>query len=126
MMRSIIMSVARSWKRYLAAFLLNAASALIVLLIKGHELKICYVDAFSVGGAVSVLLGLLIWVASTGAFDTFGYGFSTFRSGRKYKDLYEYTTYKRDKRSRQGKTFLPFILMGGVFLAIAFIAFPSE
>ncbi|MGN0506088.1 MAG: DUF3899 domain-containing protein [Lachnospiraceae bacterium] len=82
---------------------------------------LCYIDAFSVAGSVSILFGMLLWVASAGAFTTFGYAFSTFRSERKYKDLYEYTVAKEEKQQRQKKTFMPYILVGFVFLMVSFI-----
>ena len=110
-----------AWKRYAAAFGVNAALTLLVLFIKGFGPKINYVDAFSVAGAVSILLGLLVWVTAAGAFDTIGYGFSAFRTDRKYKDLYEYTVRKREKRSRQKRPFLPYILVGILFVILSFL-----
>lgn len=106
--------------RYAVALVLNIVIALIVLLVRGFDLKIYYVDAFSAAGGVSVFFGLLLWVAAAGAFDTVGYGFSTFGSNRKYKDLYEYTVRKKEKRSRQKMTYMPYITVGIVFLVISF------
>jgi len=111
----------RSWKRYAAALLLNIALVLLVLFLRGFEWKIYYVDAFSVAGAVSVLLGLLFWAADAGAFDMVGYGFSTLGTARKYKDLYEYTVRKKEKRSRRGRIFVPNIVVGIVFLLFSFL-----
>lgn len=108
-----------SWKRYVAALILNVLLTLTVLFVRGFELKIYYVDAFSVAGAVSILLGLLFWVSAAGAFDTIGYGFSTLGSNRKYKDLYEYSVRKKEKRSRHKGSFLPYIIVGAVFLAVS-------
>lgn len=110
-----------SWKRYGAALALNIIFALVVLLIKGFDQRIYYVDALGVGGAVSILLGLLSWVASAGAFDTVGYGFSALFSGRKYKDLYDYTARKNEKRSRNKRAFVPYVAVGAVFVAISFL-----
>nr|WP_302593860.1 DUF3899 domain-containing protein [uncultured Acetatifactor sp.] len=110
-----------SWKRYAAALALNIVLALIVLLIKGFDQRIYYVDALGVAGAVSILLGLLSWVASAGAFDMVGYGFSALFTNRKYKDLYEYTTRKNEKRSRHRKSFVPFLAVGAVFLLVSFL-----
>lgn len=112
----------RSWKRYVAALLLNLVFTLLVLFLRGFTLRIYYVDALGVAGAVSVLLGLLFWVVSAGAFDTIGYGFSTLRAGeRRYKDLYEYTVHKKEKRSRQDKPFVPYIVVGTGFLFLSFL-----
>ncbi len=110
-----------SWKKYLAAFLVNTAFTLLVLFLRGFELKIYYVDAFSVAGGISVLLALLFWVSRAGAFDTIRYGFSTLYSGRKYKDLYEYSSAKREKRDRRGGISKPFFLVGIGFLACSLL-----
>lgn len=115
------------WKRwffhspvhYVAALALNIAISLIVLAVRGFGLKIYYVDAFSAAGGVSVFFGLLLWVAQAGAFDMIGYGFSTFGTDRKYKDLYEYTVRKREKRDRQNKTCMPYIVVGAAFLLVS-------
>lgn len=100
---------------------LNILFTLLVLYLRGFEQLMFYVDAFSVAGAVSVLFGMLLWVASAGAFSTFGYAFSTLRSERKYKDLYEYTVAKEEKQAKQKKTYMPYILVGLVFLAVSFV-----
>lgn len=110
-----------SWKKYVWALIINSALTLFVLFARGFDLKIYYVDAFSVGGAVSVFLGLLFWIADVGAFDTIGYGFASFRGSGKYKDLYDYTVRKREKRNRRGKGFVPYIVVGIGFLVISFL-----
>lgn len=110
-----------SWKRYGGALALNITLALIVLLLKGFNQRIYYIDALGVAGAVSILLGLLSWVASAGAFDTIGYGFSALFTQRKYKDLYEYAARKNEKRSRKRRSFLPFLAVGAVFLLVSFL-----
>ena len=109
------------WKRYAVSFLVNAGITLLVLFARGFNLKIYYIDAFSVSGAVSMLLGLFIWVVRAGMFDTIGYGFSTLRDNRKYRDLYEYSSRKKEKRSRQGGFFLPLLVTGLGFLGVSFL-----
>lgn len=111
----------RSWKRYVTALILNMGITFLVLYLRGFDRKIYYVDAFSVGGAVSILLGLLVWVAIAGAFDTIGYGFSVLVTDRKYKDLYEYTARKKEKRDRQGKPYVPYMVVGVFFWGISFL-----
>lgn len=106
---------------YGIALALNVLFTLLVLFLKGFDHLLYYVDAFSVAGAISVLFGMLLWVTAAGAFTTFGYAFSTFSSERKYKDLYEYTAAKEERRSKQKKTYMPFIVVGFVFLMISFI-----
>ncbi len=38
---------------------------------------------------------------------------------RKYRDLYEYTVRKKEQRSRQNKTYMPYIVVGLVFLLVS-------
>ncbi len=107
--------------RYAVALALNIIIALAVLSVRGFDLKIYYVDALSAAGAVSVFFGLLLWVAAAGAFDMIGYGFSVLGGKRKYRDLYEYTVGKKEKRSRRNMTYMPYIVTGVVFLMISFL-----
>lgn len=106
---------------YVAAVGLNVFFTLLVLYLRGFEYRISYVDAFSVAGAISVFFGLLLLVTSLGAFTTFGYAFSALRGDRKHKDLYEYTQAKAEKQAKQKKIYVPYILVGIVFLIISFI-----
>lgn len=110
-----------AWKRYAVAFLINVGLTLLVLLTRGFHLKIYYVDAFSVAGAVSILLGLFTWVVRAGMFDTVGYGFSTLRDHRKYRDLYEYSSRKKEKRNRKGGFFVPLLVTGLGFLGLSLL-----
>ena len=109
-----------SWKRYVTGLLLAAALVLWILSQKGFDRLLSYVDAFSTAGAVVFLIGLLQLVAYWGAFDTFGYGFSTF-GHKRYADLYDYTTKKMEKRRTSELVFMPFIVVGFFFLIIGLI-----
>ena len=108
-------------KVYAVALGFNVFFVLLVLFLRGFDLLIFYVDAFSVAGGLSILFGLLLLVASEGAFNIFGYSFSALRADRKYKDLYEYTVAKEKKQENQKKTFVPFIVVGFIFLIISYI-----
>lgn len=106
---------------YVAALVMNILLMLIVLFIHGFDKVIYYVNACSVAGAISVFWGMLLWVVAAGAFNTFGYALSTFRSERKYYDLYEYTVAKEERSSKQKKTYMPYIVVGVVFLLISYV-----
>ncbi len=110
-----------SEKRYIGALLLNLVITGLMLLLRGHTLRIHFIDAFSVAGAISILLGLLSWVSRAGAFNTVGYAFSSLVSGRKDKDLYEYTQRKQEKRSRDRGLFPQLMVTGALFLAISLV-----
>jgi len=107
--------------QYVIAVGINVFFTLLVLYLKGFDRILAYVEAFSVAGAVSVLFGLLLWVSAAGAFNTFGYAFSFFRSERRYKDLYEYTVAKQEKVSKQKKIYIPYIVVGVVFWIISLV-----
>ncbi len=104
---------------YGIALSLNVFFTLLVLFLKGFDKLFYYVDAFSVAGALSVLLGMLLWVTSVGAFSTFGYAFSTLRAERKYKDLYEYTAAREERTAKQKKIHVPYIVVGVFFLVLS-------
>ncbi|MBQ8815172.1 MAG: DUF3899 domain-containing protein [Lachnospiraceae bacterium] len=106
---------------YGIAFGLNVFLVLLVLFLKGFDRILAYIDAFSVAGSVSVLYGMLMMVTSFGAFDMFGYAFSSFRTERKYKDFYEYTVVKKKKQEGKEKTYTPYIIVGVIFLAVSFV-----
>ena len=100
------------------ALLLAAA---ILFLHQGFGLRYWYAEAMTASGAIVFLIGMLQLAAYFGAFDTFGYSFSTFRSQRRYQDLYEYTAGKSEERKHGELTFMPFLVVGLVFLLIGLL-----
>ena len=113
--------ILHSPKRYLAALGLAALLTGLRLWSLGGTLPLFWADALETAGGVLILLGLLGLVAHLGAFDTVGYAFNTFRSQRRYKDLYEYSAAKKDSRSRQPWGFMAFIAVGAVFLVAGLV-----
>lgn len=110
------------FKKWIIPVVLTLVFGTVVLLLKGFNLLIYYVDAFGIGGAVTFMIGCLMLLSHLGAFDTIVYGFSTFKgSKRKYHDLYDLTQEKNLVRSRAKWTFFPFIFVGFVFLVIGFV-----
>lgn len=105
---------------YVTAFAVGVVVTALALLRNGFSLRISWVDSLTVAGAVLILLGLLFLVAHFGAFDMFGYSFSTL-GNRRYKNLYEYSRAKQEKRGHGGWTFMPFITVGTAFLLIGFL-----
>ena len=100
---------------------LNILIVILMLCSRGANFLLAYVDAFSTAGAVSVLFGLLLLVAGLGAFNIFGFAFSGIRGERKYKDFYEYTVAKEEKQTRQKKIYMPYIVVGLIFLVVSFL-----
>ena len=106
--------------RYAVAFALAVIITLIRLFTTSFDLMIHYIDALTIAGALVFLIGMLQIVTRLGAFDIFGYSFTTFRTQSKYKDLVEYRRIKEEKRSRENLTYIPFILVGTGFLTVGF------
>ncbi len=109
--------------RYLIALAIATSITLIYLFTRGFKILFYYLDAFSIAGAVTFLIGCLSLVTFLGGFDTFGYGFSSMRRGanRKYEDLYDYQTKKRELRKTKKWTFVPYMVVGIIFLLVALI-----
>ena len=113
----------QSPKQYIIAGVFNIVLALIVLILKGFRLRVNYVDAFTISGAVTFLIGMLRLVWYFGAFYTFGYSFTNiFREpGKRFKSLYDYCEIKTEKRRKGGYVFMPFITVGLVMLLIGLL-----
>ncbi len=108
-------------KQYGAAVGTAVLIALLSLLRDGFTLRIHYYNALTMAGAVTIMLGLLLMTAYFGAFDIFGYSFSTLRGQRRYHDLYEYTEANREKRRHGDLFFLPWMIVGAGFLLIGLL-----
>lgn len=108
-------------REYLIALGLGALLTGLRLWSLGGTLSLFWADALETAGGVLILLGLLGLVARLGAFDTVGYAFSTFRSRRRYEDLYAYASAKKEERSRRSWGFMAFIAVGVLFLAAGLI-----
>lgn len=82
-------------------------------------------DAFTIPGVILLMLGLLVWVSTTGTLDGITYVFSwlwarIFPAGaaRKREKYYEYVDRKKKNRSK-GYAFL--FICGAIFMAAALI-----
>jgi hypothetical protein len=102
-------------KKYAVALAAAVAVTAAGLRFRGAALLIQWADAVSTAGALVLLLGLLGLVERLGAFDTVGYGLSNLRQKR-WRDLYEYSEAKREKRSRAPLGFMAFVTVGAAFL----------
>ena len=84
------------------------------------------VDGAAVASVVVLFIGLLMFVAHLGAFDTFAFGFKQLGSmlfakdARKDGKYYEYKEAKKEKRNDSSYNFLVVILVG-LLLSISII-----
>ena len=106
--------------KYIISFILAGAMSVGLLFYWGFDQKVYYNDAFFASGALFVAIGGLSFVSYFGAFDIFAYSFSLFNPNRRYKDLYEYSTAKNEKRkSKIVFPFMPYIVVGIVYIIVS-------
>lgn len=90
-------------------------------------------DAFFMPAVLIFGFGVLTWIASEGQFDVFAFGFKQlsdvlFNRKRKDRHAKDFVEFRQDgekkykeKFDRDGKTFLPLIVVGVVFFLISLI-----
>lgn len=127
-MRNVFEFIRRNWIRFVVALALGLLVLLANLIIQtgngSWSHLVFYVDGTFIGGAVLILFSLLVVVNIFGAFDIFSYMFARKRleDGRK-EDLYEYSTRKKEQRSKHKLVFLPYLSVGMSFLLISLILY---
>ena len=115
--------------KYGITLLIGAAFVLFLLLARGFfewpELSEQYrilADAFTSSGVILLMVGVLIWISTTGSFDMISFALSKFakalipfskKSGETY---YDYVVRKREKRF---SGYLCIFVVGAVFSALA-------
>lgn len=82
-------------------------------------------DAFTIPGIILLMLGLLVWVGTTGTLDGITYALSWLRNrilpfvkGARRETYYEYVA-RKDKNRARGYAFL--FICGAVFMFAAFV-----
>ncbi len=121
MKKSLRVLIFHSPVKYLICLVIAIAISIIVLLQTSFKYLTNYVNAFTTAGGALVFLGLLSLVTFYGAFDTMGYAFSTFRTKRRYHDLVEYTEAKAEKRRHSNLPYIPYILVGVLFICLGLL-----
>ena len=111
--------------RYIVAFIIAAIITILYLSNTTFQVLRAYADGMVTGGVVTIFIGLLVLLSNLGAFDMFSYAFSRVsRSNReRYHDLYEYSEDKRIKRSSNRYVFMPYLVVGALFILVSIILF---
>ena len=118
-------------KKYIGAFGLMGAATCLILYIREHSSELAkdifylnLADAFTIPAVVVLMIGVLIWISTTGSFDMFSYGFSRAANMlipfKKYDDekFYDYKMRMNEKRAK-GYAFL--FIAGGIYLIPAIV-----
>lgn len=122
-MSSIFYLIFRFPGHYLASLVLALLAGLFRFstLPEGIDQTLVWYEVLSVAGCVTVLIGALFTVSYYGAFDIFGYAFSSDRKSehRRYKDYVDYSEKKIAKRAREGYFFVPYYVVGIAIVVIS-------
>ncbi len=118
-------------KKYVGAFMLLGAATGIILLLRNHsaaeDIAVRYInlsDAFTIPSVIMIMVGLLIWISTTGSFDMLTYGFSKAKNAfipsptYKHEQFYDYKVRKDGKRIK-GYSFL--FIAGGIYFIPAVV-----
>lgn len=114
-----------SLAHYIVPFCIGAAITIIYLWVNGTEALIYFGDGLSIGGAVVVILGGLMTTAYFGSFDYFKYSFGRVFQYKKNKNVSfnEYIDLQTTKRSAEGLYFVPYYLIGILYIVVALIVY---
>jgi len=108
--------------RYIVAVVIDAL-VVVLSIVPNPKVPYQFMVSFSTAGAVTILFGLLVLLANFGAFDMFSYAFLSLRKANRdtYKDLYQYSQIKKEKRSKHMFTFIPYVTVGLLSIIISLI-----
>ena len=101
------------------------AATTVVLILREHSTQLDkaqqylnLADAFTIPSVVMLMLGLLVWVSTTGTFDMLGYAFNRAKEAfiptiYKHEQFYDYKV-RKDKKRKTGYGFM--FISGGIYL----------
>ncbi len=97
------------------------------LFVPGHSMaEVFFIlsDAFFVPGILIILFGALLWISTTGLFDSIGFAFSAAAHAllpfvrHEHKTFYDY---KMEKAEKRGSTPYFMLIVGAFYLILAII-----
>ncbi len=80
-----------------------------------------YCDGLFISGFSLVCFGCLSLINRLGGLEIFSYLFARKTTTTGKEDLYTYSTRKKEERSKKGKVYLPYFIIGGIILLISMI-----
>ena len=118
-------------KKCVISFLILGVSSFVILSMREYSGQdaaavrfLNLADAFTIPGVIMLMVGVLVWISSTGSFDMFSYAFSRAKQslipsiGYKDEKFYDYKMRKEKKRIK-GYSFL--FISGGIYMIPAII-----
>ena len=109
---------------YFKYIILTVISFLIVIIYHSINNSWTLIDGncngFFIAGATMILFGALDVCVNFGALDIFSYMFVNHKK-EENKTFYDYCETKKEKRKKTRLSFLPYIIVGGVFIIVSII-----
>lgn len=117
-------------KKYVGAFAVMGVGTAVVLILREHSAQLDkaqkylnLADAFTIPSVVMLMLGVLVWISTTGSFDALGYAFNRAKEAfiptiYKHEQFYDYKV-RKDKKRKKGYGFM--FISGGIYIIPAII-----
>lgn len=117
-------------KRYVSSFAVMGTCTFLVLYLRQHsadleqaEKYLNLADAFTIPAVIMLMVGVLVWISTTGSFDMLGYGLKKAKdafipSPYTHEQFYDYKMRKNEKRIK-GYSFM--FISGGIYLIPAVV-----
>lgn len=118
-------------KRMIAGWVIAALSAIATFCLVFFLRKIYTItgacDAFFFAGVIDIAILLFMIIERSGAFDVFNFQFYRFFESfrpdglKKWDTAYDYKEERAGKRKRTKLFYLPYLVIGGVFLLVSIV-----
>ena len=124
-MQKILGFFAEYWVRFLVSFMIGVTLYVATNLIENQwSLVRSHCDACFIAGSVLVGISALVLLNFFGAFDIFSFYFNRKKKENGDKEmLYDYSLRKKGERAKFKLAFLPYLLMGALFIVGALILY---
>lgn len=128
-MKKAFLQIKKYWLINLVTFIISlivGVSIFCLIFFLRNQTIIAALDGAAIGSVIVIFLGLLMWVAHLGAFDTFAFGFKQLGSmmfskePRKDGTFQDYKEGKRIKRDNSSYNFVS-VIAAGLLLSISII-----
>ena len=128
-MKKAFAQIKKYWLINLITFLISlvvGAGIFCLIFFLRNQTIVAAVDGAAIGSMVVLFLGLLMWVAHLGAFDTFAFGFKQLGSMLFAKDARRdgtFQDYKQNKATKRDNSSYNFVMVifAGLLLSISII-----
>lgn len=110
-----------NWRGFLISTVISLACMLIYCILNGWNSAIYYSNGLFIGGASTILVGLLVVVALFGGTDIFTYYVGRKRTGAGKEDFYQYSERKKGERMKNPYSFVPYLFIGAVVVTVSIL-----